>query len=235
MPERQKVMVVEDHPELRAAIVELFTRNAIDPIGVGDGKSALRTMFERRPDCVVLDVGLPDIDGWTVLDRIREISDVPIMMLTARHLEEEKVRALDAGADDYLTKPYGSAELVARVNALLRRTRPTDAVRSDFITVGPLSIDPSTARVEVQGVQISLTKTEFRLLHLLATERTRVLSSSQLLDRVWDDPSGIGTDRVKYMVARLRQKLEVVAGASDMIESVRGFGYRLQPIDLPVA
>lgn len=220
-------MVVEDSTDLRGALSTLLERNDFEPVAVGTGKEAMRLLFERRPDCVVLDIGLPDIDGWSVLEKVRELSEVPVLMLTARHLEEDKVKALESGADDYLTKPYGSAELVARIRVLLRRNRPVAEQGSDRLEVGPLTINRALAEVRLNGEDLDLTKTEFALLYALAEARPQVLSSTQLLELAWNDPTGIGTDRVKFMIARLRRKLDAV-DESSLIESVRGFGYRIR-------
>ena len=188
-----------------------------------DGRSGLRLLHERQPDCVIVDIGLPDIDGWQVLGRIRDVTNVPVMMLTARHLEAEKVRGLQAGADDYLTKPFGNLELIARVRALLRRAHSTEPV--DVYVDELLVVDPASHRVAVEGREVELTAIEFRLLHGLIRSAPQVLSPVQLLEMAWSDPTGTGPDRVKYVVHRLRRKMGFVNAEASPIRAVRGVGY----------
>jgi DNA-binding response OmpR family regulator len=165
------------------------------------------------------------MDGWTVLERIRELSEVPVLMLTSHGREVDKVRGLRAGADDYLTKPFGIAEFVARVQALLRRQRPADPLPEVFDD-GSVRINFATHDVFVDGNAVELTPTEFRLLTALVRHRGQVLSPVKLLELAWSDPLGIGPDRVKYTVMRLRRKLGAETGGDSAIEAVRGFGYR---------
>jgi DNA-binding response OmpR family regulator len=175
----------------------------------------------------VLDIGLRGMDGWQVLERVRDISDLPILILSGHGQEADKVRGLRAGADDYLTKPFGSNELVARLEALLRRTKPPTWA-TDIYDDGRLRIDPQQRSVRLDGVDVRLTPTEFRLLAVLVRHRGSVLNPAQLLAQVWDDPSGLGPERVKFAVLRLRRKLEPDQSARAQIESVRGFGYRFR-------
>jgi DNA-binding response OmpR family regulator len=177
---------------------------------------------------VILDVGLPKMDGWTVLERIRELSEVPVLMLTARGQEADKVRGLRGGADDYLTKPFGIAEFVARVQALLRRQHVPDQLPEVFDD-GYVQVNFVTHGVRVNGALVELTPTEFRLLAALVRHPGQVLSPVKLLELAWSDPLGIGPDRVKYSVMRLRRKLGSQAGGDSAIEAVRGFGYRYRP------
>jgi DNA-binding response OmpR family regulator len=191
-----------------------------------EGRDGLRRFHSDRPDIVVLDVGLPEMDGWTVLDRIRELSDIPVLMLTSHGHEADKVRGLRAGADDYLTKPFGNAEFIARVQALLRRSAGPEHEAAEIYDDGTVRVDFAAHEVAVDGAPVELTATEFRLLTVLIRHRGQVLSPGKLLELVWRDPLGIGPERVKYSVMRLRRKLEVTPGAESMIEAVRGFGYR---------
>jgi DNA-binding response OmpR family regulator len=174
---------------------------------------------------VILDIGLPEMDGWTVLERIRDLSEVPVLILTAHSRESEKVRGLRGGADDYLTKPFGNAEFVARVQALLRRQQGAE-VSSEVYDDGSVQVNFGTHEVAVEGVPVELTATEYRLLEALIRHRGQVLSPVKLLDLAWSDPFGVGPDRVKYSVMRLRRKLGVSGDAGPSIEAVRGFGYR---------
>ncbi|MEM7091789.1 MAG: response regulator transcription factor [Actinomycetota bacterium] len=228
MSDERAILMIEDDPDVRLAMTVLFKRAGYRTIEASDGRAGLRALHEHRPDCVILDIGLPDIDGWQVLERIRDLSDVPVMMVTARHLEAEKVRGLQAGADDYLTKPFGNQEVVARVQALLRRSATAAepaaerAVQSDGVIV----IDPATHRVTVDGSLVELTSIEFRVLYALMQSVPRVLSPEHLLEVAWSDPTGIGPDRVKYVVHRLRRKLGYESADESPIEAVRGVGYR---------
>ncbi len=219
------VLVIEDEEELRGALELTLSRGRLHPVLRPDGRSGLRALYDIRPDAVVLDIGLPDIDGWDVLERIRDVSDVPVLLLTARNLEFDKVRGLQAGADDYLTKPFGNAELVARLYALVRRSQgePPDAETLADDASG-LRMDVRTRRVTVDGATVAVTPLEWRLLMALVQHKGQVLSPEQLLELAWNDPMGVNRDRVKFAILRLRRKL---GRAGERIENVRGFGYRL--------
>jgi DNA-binding response OmpR family regulator len=166
------------------------------------------------------------MDGWQVLERLRDVSDVPVLLLTAHGQESDKVRGLRGGADDYLTKPFTNAELVARVEALLRRSAGATSWADEVYDDGVLRIDPASRRTYVDGAEVRLTPTEFRLLNVLVRHVGAVLSPNQLLAQAWDDPTGIGPERVKFAVLRLRRKLGWTDPDASPIESVRGFGYR---------
>ena len=215
--------MIEDEADIRLTLSVLLRRAGLQVLEAADGRSGLRLLHERQPDCVIVDIGLPDIDGWQVLGRIRDVTDVPVMILTARHLEAEKVRGLQAGADDYLTKPFGNLELIARVRALLRRARSTGPV--DVYVDELLVVDPASHRVAVEGREVELTAIEFRLLHGLIRSAPQVLSPVQLLEMAWSDPTGTGPDRVKYVVHRLRRKMGFVNAEASPIRAVRGVGY----------
>ena len=220
------VLVVEDEPDIRMLLRALMGRVDLEVVEATGGRDGLRLFHETKPDVVILDIGLPDLDGWAVIERIRDMSDVPVLMLTARGLEAEKVRGLSSGADDYVTKPFGNAELVARIQALLRRARtaPTASAPTVFDD-GWLRVDLDARSVHVSGVPVELTPLEYRVLAALVEHAGKVLSPEQLLALAWDDPLGIGAERVKFTVSRLRRKLG--GGVEDSpIEAVRGFGYR---------
>jgi DNA-binding response OmpR family regulator len=218
------------------ALSTLLSRAGYEVTVVADGLDGLRQFHSTIPSLVILDIGLPSLDGWTVLDRIRELSQAPILMLTARDTEVDKVRGLRSGADDYLTKPFGNQELLARVEAILRR-RPATAVAPPLPRVDPrgfdvrysrgdVLIDIDAHRIEVCGRGVGLTPTEFRLLEALVRHRNKVLSTEQLLQLAWRDPTATGPDRVKFTVLRLRRKLGWSGAGDGPIETVRGFGYR---------
>ena len=220
-----RVLVIEDDPDIALGVRTVLGRNGFEVTTVAEGREGLRVFHSEHPDIVILDVGLPEMDGWTVLERIRELSEVPVLMLTSHGQEADKVRGLRGGADDYLTKPFGNAEFTARVQALLRRQHaaaPPPGVFDD----GRVQVNFVNHTVLVAGAAVELTPTEFRLLTALVRHRGEVLSSVKLLELAWSDPSGIGPDRVKYSVMRLRRKLGTQAGGDSSIEAVRGFGYR---------
>jgi DNA-binding response OmpR family regulator len=228
---KARVLVIEDEQDISLGIRTVLARCGYDVATSGDGKEGLRAFHAARPDLIVLDIGLPTLDGWTVLERIRDMSDVPVLILTAHGREAEKVRGLNTGADDYLTKPFGNGELVARVEALLRRPRagkPEAEVYDD----GSLLLRLATREVSVNGTPVTLTPTEYRLLVALVRHHGQTLAPEQLLELAWHDPLGIGPERVKFAIMRLRRKLGLDArgprrGAA--IEAVRGFGYRYLP------
>jgi DNA-binding response OmpR family regulator len=227
MNDRPRILVVDDDEDIRILLRELLQRAGYDVDEVEDGRAALRQLYATPPALVILDVTMPGMDGYQTLERIRDLSEVPVMMLTARTQELEKVRGLAAGADDYVAKPFGRQELLARVQALLRRsggkTEVVDAYADDVI-----EIDYGQRRVRVRGQEVSLTPLEFKLLSAFVRHPNQVLSREQLLDLVWGDPYGVSSDQVKLYVGYLRKKLSPDDPESVPIETVRGFGYRYQ-------
>jgi DNA-binding response OmpR family regulator len=220
-----RVLVVEDEEDVRGLLRELLERAGYAVTEAPDGRAALRVLFDARPDLVLLDVNMPHLDGWETLDRIRDVTDIPVIMLTARAGELEKVRALKGGADDYVTKPFGRQELLARVEAVLRRRRTRGADTFEVYADDFLTIDYAQREVRVGGEHVPLTPTEFRLLTTLVSNPNQVLSRDQLLELVWNDTSGLSGDQVKLYVGYLRRKLGGEGGETP-IETVRGFGYR---------
>jgi DNA-binding response OmpR family regulator len=222
------VLVVEDADDVRQLVRRVLERAAFDVAEAVDGHAALRQFHRLRPDVVVLDVGLPGLDGWQVLERIRIMSETPLLMLTALGTELDKIRGLDGGADDYLVKPFANGELVARVRALSRRPRQRHDPTASFDD-GPLHIDYEGYRVEQDGELVHLTRTEFNLLVVLTMHKGQVLSADQLIERAWLDPTGIAPGRVKYTIRRLR---ETMGWDKDVgpLETVRQFGYRYRGI-----
>ncbi len=222
-----RVLVVEDDEDVRALVRTVLERAGMNVIEAADGREGLRKFYEMKPRLVVLDVRMPELDGWEVLKRIRELSQVPVLMLTVDASELDKVRGLRQGADDYVTKPFGHQELIARIEAILRRAGETGSegeVHSDDL----LEIDFPQRRVTVLGQEVDLTPKEFKLLAVLARHPNQVLSSDQLLEMVWGDSFDRSRDQVKLYVGYLRRKLRDATGVNP-IETVRGFGYRYQP------
>jgi DNA-binding response OmpR family regulator len=222
-----RVLIVDDDPDVTTAVRMLLERAGHTVDSAAEGRSALRSIHDDRPDLVILDVAMPAMDGWTVLERLRDISDVPVLMLSVHAREADKVRGLRSGADDYVTKPFQNAELLARVQALLRRA-PVRRPSADQVVYddGGLMVDPLRREVRVGGVEVRTTPTEFRLLHALVANAGAVLTAEQLLSAAWDDGSGYRPERVKFAVLRLRRKLGWGDPATSPLESVRGFGYR---------
>jgi DNA-binding response OmpR family regulator len=221
-----RVLVIEDDQDISLGIRTVLSRQGLDVASSADGRQGLRAFHSDRPDLVVLDIGLPSMDGWAVLERIRDLSDVPVLILTAHGNEGDKVRGLHGGADDYLTKPFGNRELAARVEALLRRPRAQQAP-AEVYDDGHLRVSLDLREVSVEGSAVALTPTEFRLLAALIRHPGQTLNPDQLLKLAWNDPLGIGPDRVKFGVMRLRRKLGQAPGEPGAaIEAVRGFGYR---------
>lgn len=226
---RPHVLVVDDEEDVRDLLRRLLTRAGYDVVEAQDGRSALRLLYELRPDLVILDVRMPKLDGWQTLERIRDVSEVPVLMLTARAGELDKVRGLTMGADDYVAKPFGRQEFLARVAALLRRGRdPADpvAIHADEL----VTINFPERTVMVRGRHVALTPLEFKLLAAFARHPNQVLTHDQLLELVWGDAVGGSRDHVKLYVGYLRRKLVAAAPDSSAIETVRGFGYRYRPV-----
>jgi DNA-binding response OmpR family regulator len=222
---RPRVLVVDDDEDIRILLRELLERAGFSVDEAEDGRTALRRFHATPPALVILDVTMPELDGYQTLERIRDLSDAPVLMLTARSQELEKVRGLSAGADDYVAKPFGRQELLARVHALLRRsggkTEVLEAYSDDF-----LEVDFAQRQVTVRGQQVQPTPLEFKLLAAFVRNPDQVLSRDQLLELVWGDPYGVSGDQVKLYVGYLRRKLLPDAPGEVPIETVRGFGYR---------
>ena len=224
-----RVLVIDDDNDIRGLVVELLQRAGLEVDQAPDGRAGLRAFHQSPADLVVLDVSMPEMDGWETLERIRDLSDVPVLMLTARGAELERVRGLQAGADDYMVKPFGRQELIARVQALLRRARASSEDRQDTYADDRVTIDFAQRAVTYEERQVSLTPLEFKLLSAFVRHPRQVLSRDQLLDLVWGDAYGVSGDQVKLYVGYLRRKLDPDKPDAVPIETVRGFGYRYAP------
>ena len=239
--EGARVLVVDDDETIRAVVRRLIEFAGASVTEAATGEDGLRALYVERPDIVVLDIDLPGLDGWQVLERIRQLTDVPVVMLSGHADELEKVRALQAGADDYVTKPFGPQELLARVQAHVRRVRRTagpGVAGGGFVggSEPPLApyrdaavaVDPVHAEASVHDRPLDITPREFRLLAAFVGHAGRTLSARQLLELAWDDPAG-DPRRVKVYVGYLRAKLTAAGLDPPPIETVRGFGYRYRP------
>jgi DNA-binding response OmpR family regulator len=225
---RASVLVIDDDADIRGLLRELLGRAGYEVFDSSNGREGLRALYGSTPDLVLLDVSMPEMDGWQTLERIRDVSEVPVIMLTARAAELEKVRGLKAGADDYVTKPFGRQELLARVEAHLRRSGERVEQPGTYAD-GLVTIDFAQREVTVAGQGVALTPLEFKLLATFVRHPNQVLSHDQLLELVWGDSLTGSRARTKLYVGYLRQKLAVADSGESPIETVRGFGYRYRP------
>ncbi len=227
--ERAKILIVEDDPPLAELLHWHISQAGFDILATADGEEALLLIEEERPDLVILDWMIESLSGIEVCRRIRrmgEMSSLPVIMLTARSAEDDRLRGLETGADDYVTKPFSPAELVLRVKAVLRRTRP--AMSGEMLKVGSITMDTSGYHVARDGEPVQLGPTEYRILRYLMERPGRVLSRMQLLDGVWGRDSDIEIRTVDVHIRRLRAAMNG-DGKKDVIRTVRAAGYSLNP------
>jgi len=228
----KKILIIDDDPAFLNLVEQVLTQKGYEVLKASSGREGLRLIFDQRPDLVLLDVMIPGVDGWQVCSRIREISDIPIIMITGRHKsEEDVVRGLDYGADDYLTKPLGSRELVARVRAVLRRAElpSSQDIRQGVIySDGLLSVDITERKIIADGKRIKLTPREFRLFTLLVENAGRILTHKQLLEKVWGWEYTDDLDYVRIYISHLRQKIEPDPSLPRYIITEPGVGYSFQ-------
>ncbi len=220
------VLVVDDEPQIRRALATNLKAREYEVLQAATGEEALRLVAERHPDVVILDIGLPGMDGIEVVHGIRGWSDVPIIMLSVRRDEGDKVEALDAGADDYLTKPFGMSELLARMRAALRRSGQTEA--DPIVDAGALHIDLAAKRVLRDGVDVHLTPTEWGLVEQLVRNPGKLVTQRQLLQAVWGPEYGTETHYLRVYMAALRRKLEDDPGRPQHFLTEPGMGYRFE-------
>ena len=224
----ERVLVVDDEPDIVALVAYHLVKAGYRVSTATSGPDALRQAQQDQPALIILDLMLPGMSGFEVLEQMRgddALRDVAVLLLTARRDEPDRVRGLSLGADDYLTKPFSLQELILRVGAILRRVGQAQQPGGDLLRCGPIQIDRAAHRVAVEGRELELTPTEYRLLLTLAERRGRVQARRHLLETVWEAAPDIQTRTVDMHVQRLRSKL---GEAGDLIETVRGFGYRLK-------
>ncbi len=223
-----RILVIDDDADIRSLVRELLERVGYLVEEAPDGKAGLRALYNNPPDGIVLDVTMPELDGWATLERIRDVTRVPVLMLTARGTELERVRGLKQGADDYVVKRFGRQELVARVEALLRRAGRNEDV-PDTYADSLLTVDFGQRLVSIGDREVQLTPLEFKLLGAFVRHPNQVLSRDQLLELVWGGTYGVSPAQVKLYVGYLRAKLKANGSVTSPIETVRGFGYRYRP------
>lgn len=226
---RSRILLIDDDQLMREFLRETLQRAGYEIREAPDGRAGLRDLYKAAPDLVILDIEMPELDGWQTLERIRDLSDVPVLMLTAREAELERVRGLKGGADDYVVKPFSSAELAARIESVLRRVRSRRPAHMASLVFDELEIDPDAREVRVLGRKIDLTAKEFELLLFLARSPRKVFSRGQLLAQVWDSSSEWqDANTVTEHVRRIRRKIEHRPDQPRWITTVRGAGYRFE-------
>lgn len=222
-----RVLIVEDEESLADPLAYLLNKEGFETTVVTDGPSALAAFDRARPDIVLLDLMLPGMSGTDVCKQLRQRSSVPVIMVTARDSEIDKVVGLELGADDYVTKPYSARELIARIRAVLRRGAEAEDIGDTVLEAGPVRMDIERHIVSVGGGQISLPLKEFELLEYLMRNKGRVLTRGQLIDRVWGSDYVGDTKTLDVHVKRLRSKVEADPANPSLIVTVRGLGYKL--------
>ena len=226
-----KVLIIEDDDVIAQGMARHLTAAGFDAVGVANGETGLARLRYEQPDVCVLDLMLPGIDGWRVIEQARsEGIGTPIVVVSARGTEHDRINALELGADDYLVKPFSMKELAARVAAAARRgTRAQEPRRGDEIVVEELRLDPRNVQAYVDGASAELTPTEFRLLYALALDQGRVLTRDELLQRVWGRRASHRDRTVDVFVRKLREKVDSRASTHTFIQTRYGVGYKLDP------
>jgi two-component system, OmpR family, KDP operon response regulator KdpE len=223
---KPSILVIDDEPQILRALKTILGSKQFRVLTASRGEEGLTLAATQKPDLIILDLSLPDIPGMEVCSRIREWSQVPIIILSVRDRESEKVLALDRGADDYLTKPFGIEELLARIRVALRHSNQSTSTQQSVITAGPIEIDLAKHIVTRSGTEVKLTATEFKVLAYLAAHADRVLTHQAILNQVWDFED---SDRVEYLrvyIGQLRKKLEANPEEPEFIITESGVGYR---------
>lgn len=224
MPAR--VLIVEDERAIAEGLSYALSQEGFDVVTMSDGETGLAAARNIAPDLVILDLMLPGLSGWEVCRSLRRISNVPILMLTARAEEMDRVLGLELGADDYVTKPFSTREVVARVKAILRRTAPDTSDRDEVLTAEGITMNIPRHELHVDGKPVNLSPKEWELLRILLRNKGRVLTRDLLLDRVWGEDSYLDRGTLDVHIRWLRQKIEADAGNPTRILTVRGVGYK---------
>ena len=222
-----KVLLVDDDKTLIQFLTDFLSGEGFEVLSADRGQKALRLFFDARPDIVVLDVMMPGMDGWEVCARIRELADTPVILLTAKTSEADKLRGFRLGVDDYVTKPFSLAELTARVRAVLGRA-PSDEGVATLLRIGDIQVDLRKREVRIDDDVIDLTPTEFRLLAVLAEHTGEAISQENLISKVWGDNRVKSGSALRRYIWLLRSKIEPDPEKPQRLVTVRGFGYRLE-------
>lgn len=223
---KYKVLVIDDEPQIHTFIRISLTAEGFEYVGAHSIRSALKVIHDVAPDVIVLDLGLPDGDGIDVLNQVRASSKTPVLILTARDQEDEKIRLLEAGANDYLSKPFGVRELIARIKVLVRDLVKTDT-HPDILECHRLKIDKSTHQAWLDGEEVPLTKKEFAFVEKLMAHPGRLVKQSELLTSIWGQSHENDTHYLRVLVSQLRKKLHDSADEQNIIKTESGVGYRL--------
>jgi two-component system KDP operon response regulator KdpE len=226
-----RILIVDDEPQIRRFLTVILEANGYATTAAEDGSAALALLQDWRPDLILLDLGLPGIDGLEVIRRIRAWSPLPIIVLSVRDRECDKVAALNMGADDYLTKPFGAGELLARIQVALRHAARSPDSQEAILTVGELAIDLAGHRITQRGEELHLTPTEFAILRVLARQSGRVVTQSALLREVWGERGAPETAKLRVFINQLRRKLEDDPAQPRYILTEPGIGYRFDAGD----
>lgn len=226
---RTRILVVDDEPQIQRFLKPALTAVDYEVVQAGTVAEAKRAIATQSPDVVVLDLGLPDGDGKDVIATVRTFSSVPIIVLSARDQEREKIDALDLGADDYVQKPFGIGELLARIRSALRHNAPAQELL-EVLTIGPLTIDDAAHRVFLTDQSVHLTPKEYDLLLLLARNAGRVLTHRQILTQVWGPAHAEDVQYLRVLIGQLRAKIDLEPGQPSLIQNETGVGYRLEPM-----
>jgi len=221
-----RLLIVDDEPQILRALTPALAAAGFDVVGASSGEEAMSLLASEPSDVVILDLGLPDVDGKEVIQRVREWSAVPIIVLSARDLESEKIAALDVGADDFVNKPVGVGELLARIRAVMRGRERRFSAQPRF-QFGELEINFPARRVMVEGEEIRLTPREYQLLRILAGHAGQVVTHKQIIMAVWGADSNADAQFVRVLMAQLRQKLEADPASPQLLLTEPGIGYRL--------
>ncbi len=220
------ILLIDDDASLHNLLSQYLEHQGHQVVHAADGREGLRQLFEQRPNLVILDVMMPVLDGWTTLERIREMSDLPVILLTAKDTETDKLRGFRLGGDDYVTKPFSFAELSARIEAILKRSAGLNK-QQDILQVGGLVVDPVRHLVTRDGQPIELTPTEFKLLEVLMRAPGQVFTQEQLVSKVWGEEYADEVGYIRRYIWHLRQKIEPEPNAPIYIHNERGIGYKL--------
>jgi two-component system KDP operon response regulator KdpE len=230
MTENAHLLIVDDEPQIIRALTPALAAAGYQVSSADSGGAALSCLAAEPSDVIILDLGLPDMDGKAVIARVREWSEAPIIVLSARDLEDEKIAALDAGADDFVNKPVGVGELLARIRAALRGRERRFSARADFRS-GDLEVNFATRRAEIQGEEVRLTPREYDLVRALARHAGRVVTHKQLMAAVWGPDAPVDAQFVRVLVSQVRQKIEEDPSAPRILLTEPGVGYRFPPED----